>query len=179
VLDLGHQSYRTGFASAGCDARHAPGADKEGNLVPRQRMALVMSLSGILGGSIDIWKILMQQLPLYLSILLLQAASRCGATDGSSDWTWSQGLTLGVNGPIPVIVVDQFGYPTKAAKIAVIRNPQVGYDSMVHFTPGQNYAVVNRTTGAIVKRGTPTVWNNGATDTVSGDKAKQDIARWR
>jgi hypothetical protein len=39
---------------------------------------------------------------------------------------------------IPVVVVDQFGYSTKAAKIAVIRNPQAGYDSMVHFTPGQN-----------------------------------------
>jgi endoglucanase len=77
----------------------------------------------------------------------------------------------GVNGPIPAIVVDQFGYPTKAAKIAVIRNPQVGYDSVVHFTPGQNYAVVNRSTGAIIKRGTPTVWNDGATDIVSGDKA--------
>jgi hypothetical protein len=78
---------------------------------------------------------------------------------------------LGVNGPIPLIVVDQFGYPTKAAKIAVIRNPQAGYDSTVHFTPGQNYAVVNRATGAIIKRGTPIVWNNGATDTASGDKA--------
>ena len=44
-------------------------------------------------------------------------------------------LTLGVNGPIPVIVVDQFGYLTKASKIAVIRDPQMGYDSAVHFTP--------------------------------------------
>src|SRR5262245_42699260 len=116
------------------------------------------------------WEIIMRQLALYLLILLLHAASPCRATDGSSDSTWSQGLTLGVNGPIPLIVVDQFGYPTKAAKIAVIRNPQVGYDSTVHFTPGQNYAVVNRITGAIIKRGTPTAWNNGATDVVSGDK---------
>jgi hypothetical protein len=52
----------------------------------------------------------------------------------------------------------------------VIRNPQVGYDSNVHFTPGENYAVVDRAAGAIVKRGTPTAWNGGATDTVSGDK---------
>src|SRR5215831_16939495 len=99
----------------------------------------------------------MRQLPLYLLILLLQAASPRGAAAGSSDPTWHQGLTLGANGPIPVIVVDQFGYLTKAAKIAVIRNPQVGYDSMVHFAPGQNYAVVNRSTGAIIKRGTPAV----------------------
>jgi len=113
----------------------------------------------------------MRQLALYLLIQLLQAASPCSAAEGSPDQNWSQGLTLGVNGPIPVIVVDQFGYPTKAAKIAVIRNPQMGYDSTVHFTPGQNYAVVDRTSGDIIKRGTPTIWNNGATDSVSGDKA--------
>jgi hypothetical protein len=50
--------------------------------------------------------------------------------------TWSQDLALGVNGPIPVIVVDQFGYPTKASKIAVMRDPNVGYDNAGHFTPG-------------------------------------------
>jgi hypothetical protein len=77
---------------------------------------------------------------------------------------------LGSNGPIPLIVVDQFGYPTKAAKIAVIRNPQVGYDSVVHFTPGEHYAVVDRTTRAIIKRGTLAAWNDGVTDPVSGDK---------
>jgi Cellulase N-terminal ig-like domain/Glycosyl hydrolase family 9 len=75
---------------------------------------------------------------------------------------------LGVNGPIPVIVVDQFGYPTKATKIAVIQNPQVGYGGMA---PGDNYAVVDRATGAIVKRGTPVAWDSGATDPVSSDKA--------
>lgn len=86
------------------------------------------------------------------------------------DTTWSHGLTLGVNGPIPVIVVDQFGYPTKAAKIAVIRDPQVGYDNVVHFTPGTTYAVVDQSTGKITKQGPATAWSGGATDNVSGDK---------
>ena len=71
----------------------------------------------------------------------------------SSDTLWRQGLAVGVNGPIPLIVVDQFGYPTKASKFAVIRNPQAGYDSSVHFTPGKNYAVVDKSTGKIVKVG--------------------------
>ncbi len=88
----------------------------------------------------------------------------------SSDTLWRQGLAVGVNGPIPLIVVDQFGYPTKASKFAVIRNPQAGYDSSVHFTPGKNYAVVEKSTGKIVKVGAPIPWNNGATDSVSGDK---------
>jgi hypothetical protein len=70
-----------------------------------------------------------------------------------------------------VIVVDQFGYPTKASKIAVIRDPQMGYDNAAYFTPGTTYAVVDKSTGKIVKKGPPTAWNGGATDAVSGDKA--------
>jgi endoglucanase len=88
----------------------------------------------------------------------------------STDTTWSQGLTLGVNGPIPAIVVDQFGYPTKASKIAVARDPQTGYDNAAHFTPGATYAVVDKSTGKITKQGPPTAWNGGATDNISGDR---------
>src|SRR5271165_2618534 len=94
-----------------------------------------------------------------------------GADKSSADTTWSQGLALGVNGPIPFIVVDQFGYPTKASKVAVIRDPQVGYDSNSHFAPGKRYALIDRSTGEIVKQGPPIVWNGGATDEISGDKA--------
>ena len=84
--------------------------------------------------------------------------------------TWSQGLKTGVNGPIPVIVVDQFGYPARSSKIAVIRDPQAGYDGVSHFTPGIKYAVVDQHTGDIIKLGPPIAWNGGATDEVSGDK---------
>src|SRR5262245_14995591 len=93
-----------------------------------------------------------------------------GQDKTSTDTTWSSGLTLGVNGPIPVIVVDQFGYPTKAAKVAVVRDPKIGYDQDAHFTPGARYAVVDRSTGRIAKEGSLTPWNSGATDTVSGDR---------
>ena len=88
----------------------------------------------------------------------------------TSKTTWSQSLKSGVNGPIPVIIVDQFGYPEKAAKIAVIRDPQVGYDSLAHFTPGSSYAVVEQSTRKIVKQGPPIAWNGGVTDEVSGDR---------
>ncbi len=99
---------------------------------------------------------LIRGLPLCLLILFLERASpgwsdrvlagaiaenlsssSYSALGSSADTTWSQGLALGVNGPIPVIVVDQFGYPTKASKIAVIRDPREGYDNAAHFTPGQ------------------------------------------
>jgi hypothetical protein len=81
----------------------------------------------------------------------------------------SQGPRLGANGPIPAIVVDQFGYPPGASKVAVIRDPKVGYDSSVYFAPGSSYAVVDQS-GKIIKQGPPIVWNGGATDSVSGDK---------
>jgi hypothetical protein len=89
----------------------------------------------------------------------------------STDTTWSQNLPTGANGPIPFIVVDQFGYRTTSKKVAVIRAPQTGYDSAVSFTPGTRYSVVDKATGNTVKQGAPTAWNGGATDTSSGDKA--------
>ena len=75
-----------------------------------------------------------------------------------------------MNGPIPAIVVDQFGYPTKASKIAVIRDPREGYDNAAHFVPGSTYAIVDQSTGKIAKQGPPILWNDGATDSASGDK---------
>jgi hypothetical protein len=84
---------------------------------------------------------------------------------------WTKGLKVGQNGPIPAIVVDQFGYPTKARKIAVIRDPKVGYDSVASFTPGQTYALLDLSTGKVVKVASPSAWNLGRPDPISGDKA--------
>jgi len=84
---------------------------------------------------------------------------------------WKNNLTIGPNGPIPVIVVDQFGYLTKSRKVAVIRAPQIGYDSSASFTPGKSYALIELPTGKVVKTAPPTVWNGGNTDQASGDKA--------
>ena len=50
---------------------------------------------------------------------------------------WKKNLKIGPNGPIPVIVVDQFGYLTKSKKVAVIGAPQIGYDSSASFSPRQ------------------------------------------
>ncbi|MES3022418.1 MAG: glycoside hydrolase family 9 protein [Pseudomonadota bacterium] len=71
----------------------------------------------------------------------------------------------------PAIVVDQFGYLPAHDKIAVIRDPQTGFDSTDSFTPGTVYDVVNATTNAIVHTGALTAWKSGATDATSGDKA--------
>lgn len=83
---------------------------------------------------------------------------------------WTKGLKSGPNGPIPAIVVDQFGYPTKAKKIAVIRDPQVGYDKAASFAPGSIYALLDLSTGKIVKVAAPRPWSLGRFDPISGDR---------
>jgi endoglucanase len=99
------------------------------------------------------------------------------ASDGTSedhpstDDSWSDGLVISPNGPVPVIVVDQFGYRTSATKVAVLRDPQLGYDAAVDFTPSATYAVVDQATGATIKQGAPVAWNGGAVHEDSGDRA--------
>ncbi len=72
--------------------------------------------------------------------------------------------------PTPFIVVDQFGYLRHAQKIAVIRDPVVGFDSQKHFAPGRTYEVVKLGTGVVVFSGTPVAWHDGAVDPSSGDR---------
>ncbi len=69
------------------------------------------------------------------------------------------------------ITVDQFGYLPNSKKVAVIRNPVIGYDSLETFIPGSVYAVVNNETKEQVFSSAPVIWQIGNTDASSGDKA--------
>jgi endoglucanase len=69
------------------------------------------------------------------------------------------------------IVVDQFGYLPEAKKIAVIRNPEVGYDKNESFLPGEQYALVNSKTGEVIFKKNIIQWLQGNLDASSGDKA--------
>jgi len=69
------------------------------------------------------------------------------------------------------IVVDQFGYLPDAKKIAVIRDPQTGYDAALSFTPGATYQLINLDTNAVVLSGSAVSWKSGATFDAAGDKA--------
>lgn len=70
----------------------------------------------------------------------------------------------------PAIVVDQFGYLPAHQKIAVIRDPQTGYDASDSMTPGATYELVNAATNAVVFTAPPVAWKSGAVDSSSGDK---------
>ncbi len=68
------------------------------------------------------------------------------------------------------IKVDQFGYLPYEVKVAVIREAQSGQFSPDDFTCGDTLIVRKSNGGAEVFRGPTTVWKNGATDDLSGDK---------
>lgn len=69
------------------------------------------------------------------------------------------------------IVVDQFGYLPDMQKIAIIRCPEVGFDSAETFTPSDIYEVVNAETKEVAYSSSIAAWNNGAVAQSSGDKA--------
>ncbi len=83
----------------------------------------------------------------------------------------AQSSSKGTGSPTPFIVVDQFGYLPDAKKVAVVRDPAMGFDSQWHFTPGKVYQVVDVKTGAVVFEGVPAAWRDGAVDSSSGDRA--------
>lgn len=71
---------------------------------------------------------------------------------------------------VPLIKVDQFGYATNAHKIAVLSDPQSGYNSNDSYSPSGSISVKNSVTHAVVFTASPVAWNGGATHSQSGDK---------
>lgn len=67
------------------------------------------------------------------------------------------------------IHIDQFGYRPNDEKIAVISNPQTGYNSAETFAPGTTYELKN-SAGTTVFSSDITAWKNGTTDNSSGDQ---------
>ncbi len=96
-------------------------------------------------------------------------AIACGKDNGSPSVT--AGLIVAPQPLSPYVVVDQFGYPTAAEKIAVIRTPKKGFDATASFTPGTTYALVDAHSSKKLLEAAPAVWNGGATDSSSGDAA--------
>ena len=66
------------------------------------------------------------------------------------------------------IEVDQFGYFTTGTKVAVLRNPQTGFNAAEGYAPPATLQVKNSLNN-VVYTGAITSWNGGATDAISGD----------
>lgn len=67
------------------------------------------------------------------------------------------------------ICVDQFGYLPEGSKVAVINDPQRGYDAADRYTCGTTLELRTRS-GATVFSGPAVAWHGGATDDDSGDR---------
>ena len=81
----------------------------------------------------------------------------------------SQG-SISASAQTPPILVDQFGYLPALDKVAVIKDPKIGFDAGRSFSPSDRYAVINMASGQTVFTGQPTPWRNGETDALSGDR---------
>ncbi|MCB0780897.1 MAG: hypothetical protein KDC03_15480, partial [Flavobacteriales bacterium] len=70
----------------------------------------------------------------------------------------------------PFLVVDQFGYRPLDPKVAVIRDPQAGFNAAESYTPGPLIEVRELPGRTVVWSGAPAAWNGGQTDPMSGDR---------
>lgn len=95
----------------------------------------------------------------------------CSPGLGAPSGIDESGITAPTQAVSDFIVVDQFGYLPESEKVAVLRNPETGFDAAEAFTPGATYRLVNASTGETALEGAPTAWNSGAIDDVSGDSA--------
>jgi endoglucanase len=108
----------------------------------------------------------------YIAVLFLHVAIAYGAAAADAPVPAPIPAPAGANAGIPLsgnILVDQFGYRPHDPKVAVIRNPQVGYDSAQKFKPGEAYQVRQAGDGAVVFSGSLKQWNHGAAEASSGD----------
>ncbi len=69
------------------------------------------------------------------------------------------------------IRVDQFGYAPAMTKIAVIADPQIGFDAAESYTPGGTLEVRRTENNETVFSDAPSLWSSGATHDASGDRA--------
>lgn len=67
--------------------------------------------------------------------------------------------------------IDQVGYRPSDRKIAVVSNPQTGYNAPDPYIPGATLQICRASDNSVVYSGTPVAWNGGATHVQSGDKA--------
>ncbi len=70
----------------------------------------------------------------------------------------------------PLIRVDQIGYLPSSPKVAVISDPQVGFNAGESFVPGNSFEVRRWDDDAAIFSGSPVAWNGGAVHDQSGDR---------
>ena len=78
--------------------------------------------------------------------------------------------TLGRSQVSSFLHIDQFGYQPQAVKVAVLSNPEVGYNSADSYSPGSLLEVRRSTDNSVAFSAAPSPWNGGALHDQSGDR---------
>src|SRR5579862_308310 len=100
---------------------------------------------------------------------LLLATSRAQATPAYAVVSLHGVTIAGLPPATSHICVDQFGYLPDGAKVAVINDPQRGFNTDDKYRCGSSLELRTRA-GATVFTGSPKIWNGGAIDDDSGDR---------
>ena len=68
------------------------------------------------------------------------------------------------------IVIDQFGYRGATTKIAIVRNPKVGFDAGQNYVPGNQLQIIDADSKKVVFEGDLEYKTNGENDATYGDE---------
>jgi hypothetical protein len=104
---------------------------------------------------------------LWISSLFVISLSLTVLLSANTVW---QSRTIQINKPPQYIKVDQFGYRPQDPKVAVIVDPQFGFNGRESFSPGKIYEVVDLKTGKSIFSAAIAPWNQGQTQQNSGDR---------
>lgn len=114
--------------------------------------------------------------PRFLTVAILLTALAGAKKLMANDYPYgaiptARGITVpGLPAVYGLIRVDQFGYLPDEKKIAVLADPQIGYNVADRYTPGPELEVRRVADGKVVHRGAPALWNGGKTDPLAGDR---------
>ena len=139
-------------------------------------VALLISANPQLAGEVDKIEDIIEQTALNLT----SSTQSCNGIPGMSipNNTYGYGRIDAVTAVnhalnelyVPLIKIDQFGYRPADEKIAILSDPQTGYNSTDSYTPAPTIVVKNSSTYEVVFSGTPVAWASGATHVQSGDR---------
>ncbi len=68
------------------------------------------------------------------------------------------------------IVVDQFGYRPEMQKVAILVDPQAGWNEKDEYKPGDKLEVRRWSDGSVAYSGAPKPWKNGEVQRTAGDR---------
>ena len=72
--------------------------------------------------------------------------------------------------PDSPIFVDQFGYRPNDSKVAVISDPETGFNSSIDFTPGSLIELRSAADDSVIFEAEPSAWADGEVHSQSGDR---------